>query len=90
MNDAFSKPVSLSDDTADYAPTQIVAEVFRHAGYDGILYKAGLCEGGVNAALFDLTCATFRSASLHRTKSVDFVFQRQDEDRVYLPSTESD
>lgn len=40
LNDAFSEPVTDSDDIADYAPTQIVAELFRRAGYDGIRYKS--------------------------------------------------
>jgi RES domain-containing protein len=84
INDAFSKPVSASDDVADYAPTQIVAEIFRRGGRDGVLYKSGLSKVGVNVALFDLTCAAFSGASLHQATSVEFAFKRQDEDRVYI------
>lgn len=90
LNDAFSYPVSPTDDVADYAPTQIVAEVFRLAGYDGILYKSSVCDVGVNAALFEPACAVFRGTSLHRAKSLSFVFERQDEDRYYIQETETD
>lgn len=44
LNDAFSEPVSESDDIADYAPTQIVAELFRRSGFDGIKYKSKIVE----------------------------------------------
>ncbi|MGH9438449.1 MAG: RES family NAD+ phosphorylase [Terriglobia bacterium] len=40
IGDAFSEPVTNSDDIADYASTQIVAELFRRTGYDGIRYKS--------------------------------------------------
>jgi hypothetical protein len=33
---AFSEPVTKNDDTDAYAPTQTLAELFRHEGYDGI------------------------------------------------------
>ncbi len=42
IGDAFSEPVTDSDNIADYAPTQIVAELFRRTGYDGIRYKSKL------------------------------------------------
>lgn len=44
VNDAFSEPATDSDDIADYASTQIVAELFRRAGYDGIRYKSRCIE----------------------------------------------
>ena len=44
LNDAFSEPVNDSDDIADYAPTQIVAELFRRSGFDGIRYKSKIFE----------------------------------------------
>ena len=54
---AFSKPVTLQDDTADYAPTQIISERFRSEGYDGVYYKSALNEKGYNVALFDIGSA---------------------------------
>ncbi|MEX2650492.1 MAG: RES family NAD+ phosphorylase [Alphaproteobacteria bacterium] len=66
IDSAFSRPVTLSDDTADYVPTQILAELFRNAGYDAIVYRSQFGEKGYNVALFNLedadavTCAPFR------------------------------
>lgn len=40
INDAFAEPVTNTDDVADYAPTQILGELFKCAGYDGIRYKS--------------------------------------------------
>ncbi|UCI19278.1 RES family NAD+ phosphorylase [Mesorhizobium sp. B2-1-8] len=66
IDNGFSQPVTLSDDTADYVPTQILAEVFKNAGYDGIVYKSQFGEKGYNIALFNpddanvINCAPYR------------------------------
>lgn len=54
IDNAFSRPVTLSDDTADYAPTQVLAELFKDAGYDGIVYQSQFGEKGFNIALFNV------------------------------------
>jgi hypothetical protein len=48
---AFSEPISRTDDQADYVPRQVIAEVFKRDGYDGIGYRSRLSENGVNVAL---------------------------------------
>jgi hypothetical protein len=53
IDTAFSKPVDRSDDVADYAPTQVLAEAFRHHGYQGIIFKSEMAEKGMNIVLFD-------------------------------------
>lgn len=53
IDNAFSRPVTLSDDSADYVPTQILAELFRDAGYDAIVDKSQFGEKGYNVVLFD-------------------------------------
>lgn len=53
---AFSQPVDRDDSTADYVPTQILAELFKTNGFDGIKYKS-IFNGGKNVALFDLGSA---------------------------------
>ncbi len=57
INTAFSQPVITSDDSADYAPTQILAELFRSAGYSAIAYKSHFDDDGdpkgYNGANFD-------------------------------------
>ena len=54
IDNAFSHPITLSDDTADYAPTQILAELFRDDGYDALVYRSQFGEKGYNVALFNL------------------------------------
>ena len=51
---AFSTPVDRSDDAAEYAPTQILAELFRSLGYDGVAYKSAFGEDGYNVAIFNI------------------------------------
>ncbi|MEX6396516.1 RES family NAD+ phosphorylase [Providencia hangzhouensis] len=50
IDNAFSTPVTRSDDKANYAPTQILAELFRSAGYDAIAYKSHFGDEGYNIA----------------------------------------
>jgi hypothetical protein len=40
IDNAFSRPVTRGDDAADYAPTQILAELFWKAGYEAIIYRS--------------------------------------------------
>jgi RES domain-containing protein len=69
IDDAFARPVSGSDDVADYAPTQILAEAFRHEGYSGVAYRSSLGDG-LNIALFNLEDADVVRRSLVRVESV--------------------
>ena len=59
---AFSEPVTDSDDHADYATTQLIAELFRKNGFDGIAYRSALGQGH-NVALFDLNAADVAPAT---------------------------
>lgn len=70
---SFSEPVNQDDATADYAPTQVLAEFFKRSGFDGIVYKS-LLGGGFNVALFDLSAAEIINCSLHITRRVSFQF----------------
>lgn len=71
---AFSRPVTLSDKSSDYVPTQIIAELFKTNGSDGILYKSSLADG-LNLALFDIGAATVGNYALvHRVKDIKFSF----------------
>jgi RES domain-containing protein len=56
MDRAFSQPVIDSDNRADYAVTQLIAELFRQNGFDGIAYRSAFGPGH-NIALFDLNAA---------------------------------
>lgn len=71
---AFSRPVSRDEDALDYIPTQIIAELFKSRGYDGVRYRSALCDGGYNLALFDLNSATFMSSQLFTVSGISFSF----------------
>lgn len=73
IDQAFSEPITEGDSTADYAPTQILAESFRGQGFDGIAYKSVL-GGGFNVALFDLQAAEILNCFLYEAKAVSFEF----------------
>lgn len=70
---AFSRPVTREDDTASYAPTQIIADLFKREGYDGILYQSSLTEGR-NVVLFDLDAAEVDRSELISVNSVSVDF----------------
>ena len=53
IDNAFSVPANSDLDTADYAPTQVLAELFLHAGYEAILYRSQFDEKGSNVVVFD-------------------------------------
>jgi RES domain-containing protein len=68
---AFATPINPSDDVADYAPTQIVAELFRTRGLDGIAYRSSLSTGH-NLALFDVDSVELESCQLVDVERVEF------------------
>ena len=74
IDHAFSKPVTRSDDTADYAATQILAELFRAEGYDGVAYKSAFGDDGYNIALFDIECANQLNGFLFEARNATFEF----------------
>ncbi len=71
---AFSEPIAVTDSSADYAPTQIISELFRKEGFDGIAYKSNL-GSGFNLALFDISVADIINCSLFEVKSVNYEFK---------------
>lgn len=74
INAAFSKPVDKSDNIAEYAPTQILAELFRENGFDGIAYKSSLNKS-LNIVLFDLENAKAEKGILCELKCLQFEFE---------------
>jgi RES domain-containing protein len=75
INNAFSEPVSRTDDVADYAPTQFLAEAFRTVGYDGIIYTSQM-GSGKNIALFDVNVAEVASRQLRVVKKISCSFRQ--------------
>jgi hypothetical protein len=71
---AFARPVSPSDDIADYVPTQIITELFKANNFDGIAYRSSLGDGH-NVALFDLEVADLINCFLFEVKSIEYKFK---------------
>lgn len=78
IDQSFSAPANPNDTTADYAPTQILSDLFRHNGFDGIAYKSRL---GLefNIALFDVDAADLINCFLYEVKSISYKFEETGE-----------
>lgn len=84
IDDAFSRLVTPDDHLADYVPTQILAEAFRHAGLHGVAYRSSL-GAPHNIVLFDLDAAVVSQRILCRVQSLNLVT----EDQQPVPRPES-
>jgi hypothetical protein len=80
INDAFSKPVQRSDDDLDYIPTQILSELFKSNGLDGVTYKSSLGEKGFNIALFDINAADVGDCYLFHVDDIRLKFSQIEKD----------
>ena len=78
IDQAFSEPTTPGDDTADYVPTQVIAELFKNEGCDGIAYKSAFGKKGYNIVLFDPADAELTSCALFEAKSLKFRFEQSD------------
>ncbi len=84
INNSFSKPIKSTDYSADYASTQIIAELFKNKGFDGIKFKSSLGEGH-NIMLFDINNAEPQSFELYELKDISFEFKPSDNVRfIYV------
>lgn len=70
---AFSRPVSYADVETEYIPTQILSELFKSLGYDGVGYKSSVHDG-YNLALFDMDHAKFVECQIFDTKRISYEF----------------
>lgn len=68
---AFAEPTQPSEEVAEYVPTQVLAELFRTQGCDGVAYKSSLGKG-YNVALFDLDAAELINCALYQVRGVSF------------------
>lgn len=71
IDKAFATPVTPTDNLADYAPTQIIAELFKVNKFDGIKYRSSLGVGH-NIAFFDLAAADLIDRFLFKIESVKY------------------
>ncbi len=75
---AFSEPTTPSDTSTDYVPTQVIAELFKSEGYDGIAYKSAFSDDGLNFALFNLADAELTWCNLYKVTSAEYSFKEDD------------
>ena len=73
IDNAFSRPITPTDDVADYVPTQILSERFKSKGFDGIGYRSSLGDG-YNIALFDIRSAEIINCFLYKVDRIEFSF----------------
>lgn len=73
IDKAFSRPITLTDDVADYVPTQVLSELFKSKGSDGIGYRSSLGDG-YNIALFDIRSAEIINCFLYEVDGIQFTF----------------
>ena len=74
INNAFTKPVQRSDQSADYMPTQKIADLFKNHGFDGLKYKSAL-DVGYNIVLFGLSSAELADCSLFDVQNIRYSFK---------------
>lgn len=74
INKAFTRPVQSSDQSADYMPTQKIADFFKNHGFDGLKYKSALGVG-YNIVLFDLSSAEQADCSLFDVQNIRYFFK---------------
>lgn len=68
IDSAFARPIVPSDTSAEYVPTQILTELFKTAGYDGIMHRSSV-GGKRNFIFYNLSDAKFlRSRAFTPTK----------------------
>ncbi|WKW13515.1 RES family NAD+ phosphorylase [Pseudogemmatithrix spongiicola] len=85
---AFMRPVTRADDAADYAPTQVLAELFRQLGYDGVAYASSYGEGH-NVALFDLESARVEAAQVSRVTDMKLTVNHEYGESYRIPHVDS-
>jgi hypothetical protein len=79
---AFARPVSKEDQQAAYIPTQILAELFKVEGFDGLAYRSGL-DCGMNVVLFDVKAARLVRRYLYRLTKVRYEFEAAPDFAIY-------
>ena len=70
-------PVDPEDIEAEYVPTQILADLFKQNGYEGIVYKSSLGDEN-NIALFDLEAADPLWVKLVEILAVNYGFKEHE------------
>lgn len=86
INNAFSEPVNPSDDNSDYIVTQVIAELVKSNGYEGLIYNSNYSNSGnigKNIVLFDRKAISLLTMDIIEIKNVSFDFQQIDNTIYY-------
>lgn len=76
IDNAFSTPITRSEISTDYVPTQILVELFKNIGYDAIVYRSGFDDKGYNIAIFNLDDADVIGCAPYWVKRVDVTSEK--------------
>ena len=71
IDSSFSRPIALAESAANYVPPQILAELFKHAGYDGIVYRSQFGENGKNVVIFNMDDADIINCGPYEVSGVE-------------------
>ena len=77
IDNAFSRPVTPSDEKESYLPTRILAELFQEAGFDALVYRSQFNQGdkvGYNIAVFNLEDGEILNCAPYEVKGIDVTF----------------
>jgi len=75
IDNAFSRPVSRSDEGIEYVPTQVLAEAFVGAGYEAIAYRSSFGDPGYNVVLFDINDAEILNCTPYTVRKLEIEFE---------------
>lgn len=78
LNRMFSQPVLNEPSNAPYVPTQILSELFKDEGFDGVYFKSHLGPG-INYVIFEPADVDMESCVLKHTKKVEYSFEEFDQ-----------
>ena len=78
IDNAFSRPVTRSEDSSEYVPTQILAELFRDAGFDALVYRSQFGDNGHNVAVFDLEDAKILNCAPYEVEAIEVKYKQID------------
>ena len=71
IDNAFSRPVSLDEKSAEYVPTQILSELFWNSGYDAIAYRSQFGVNGYNLAVLNIDDAEILNCAPYEVSSIE-------------------
>ena len=76
INLSFTTPVTNSDDSSDYVLTQVISEIIKSEGYDGIVYNSFFTEKGKNIVIFDTSKMQIKNGLVFRISTLNIKFEQ--------------